>query len=269
MTMAPPTPSARAELDSEGALTVTLTRPEHRNPLDREAFAILQDAFVGRARTPEVRCAVLRGEGDHFCSGLDRAILGELGGSSTEDILREGAELQGVFDAIEDCPRPTLAVVQGACVGGGMALALACDFRVASEDAWFSLMEMRYAFLPDLGHIHRLQREVGLSRAKQLVYFAERVDAATLERWGVINEVVPRERLEEAAARWRERCLAAPPLAVAEGKRIMQSDPAGADGMGSQRAALAANAGPLLHSADFREGLTAALERRAPRFRGE
>ena len=263
------TRSARAELDADrGVLSVTLSRPEKRNPLDEQVFAVLGEAFTSTVHDPAVRTVVLRGEGSSFCSGLDRTILAGIGADGPDAVRSKGAELQAIFDAIEACPKPTLAVVQGACVGGGMALLLACDLRIAAADAHFSMMEMRYAFLPDLGHVHRLQREVSLSRAKRLVYLAEDVDAATLEAWGVLAEVVPLDGLAAAAQVWTERLAAAPPLAVAAAKRLMQADPGGADGAASQRDALEANASGLLGSADFGEGLAAAMERRPPRFRG-
>ena len=261
--------SARAELEADhGVLTVTLSRPQQRNPLDEQVFAVLDEAFTTTVHDPAVRAVVLRGEGRSFCSGLDRGILAGIGGQGADAIRRTGGELQAVFDAIEASPKPTLAVVQGACVGGGMALLLACDLRIAADDAHFSMMEMRYAFLPDLGHIHRLQRDVGLSRAKRLVFLAEDVGAATLLDWGVLAEVVALDRLEDAARTWTERLAASPPLAVTAAKRLMQADPGGAGGAASQRAALEANASGLLGSADFAEGLAAAMERRPPRFRG-
>jgi enoyl-CoA hydratase/carnithine racemase len=264
----PATASAHVELDDSGVLTVTLSRPRHLNPLDEGVFTVLADAFGERAHQRDVRAVVLRGEGDHFCSGLDRALLAGIAASSGTE-RESGHRLQQVFSAVESCPRPTLAVIQGACIGGGVELMLACDFRVASDDAHFSLMEMKYAFVPDLGGVHRLQREVGLSRAREAVYFGDRIDAATFERWGVLNEVVPRSQLDACAARWLDRCAAAAPLAVSAAKRIMLADSAGIDGSRSMAEALRENLTTLLRSEDFREGLAAAMERRAPRFRGE
>jgi enoyl-CoA hydratase/3-hydroxyacyl-CoA dehydrogenase len=130
-------------------------------------------------------------------------------------------------------------------------------------------MEMRYAFLPDLGGVHRLQRDVGLARAKELVYFGDRFDAATLERWGALNEVCSLDGLDDAASRWARRCAAAAPLAVAAAKKLMQRDPTGSDAEASLHEAIQANVGHLLRTSDFREGLTAAMERRPPRFTGE
>lgn len=260
------------ELGEGGVLDVTLSRPEVRNALDLESFRIIGEAFGSRAHRNDVRAVVLRGAGEHFCSGLDRNLLAALAGAHDAEVENgggEGRRWQRALMAVEQCPRPTLAVVQGACVGGGVELALACDFRVASTDAHFSLMEMRYAFLPDLGGIHRLQREVGLSRAKEVVYFGGRVEAETLHRWGAINELADRDALEVTAQRWAERCRTAAPLAVAAAKKLMQRDPTGADPEASLREAIEANLGHLLRTADFREGLASAMERRAPQFRGE
>jgi naphthoate synthase len=108
-----------------------------------------------------------------------------------------------------------------------------------------------------------------MARAKEMLFLAERVTATTMERWGVLNEVVRRDLLEEAAERWTARCAATPPLAIAHLKPLMLADPAGADVEEGQRSALAANLGTLLHTRDFREGIAAQAERRAPNFAGE
>jgi len=261
----------RVELQ-DGVLAVTLSRPQVRNALDSESFRIIAEAFGTRAHQGDVRTVVLRGEGEHFCSGLDRALLASLAGASDHERQNgsgEGYAWQRALLAVENCPRPTLAVIQGACVGGGVELALACDFRIASDDARFSLMEMRYAFLPDLGGIHRLQRDAGLARAKEMVYFGEAIDATTLERWGVLNEVVARDALADAATRWTERCRSAAPLAIAAAKKLMQRDPTGSDAEASLREAISVNLESLLRSKDFVEGLTSAMERRPPRFAGK
>jgi enoyl-CoA hydratase/carnithine racemase len=257
------------ELGERGVLTVTLSRPEVRNALDEECFRIVGEAFGDRAHQPDVRAVLLRGEGQHFCSGLDRGLLAALAshdGAANPDV---GVSWQRALLAVEDCPRPTVVAVQGACVGGGTELALACDFRLATEDATFSLMEMRYAFLPDLGGIHRLQRDVGLARTKEFLYFGDPLDAATLEEWGALNEVVSSDGLDDAAQRWARRCAGAAPLAVAAAKKLVQRDPAGADREGSLHEAITANVNHLLRSQDFREGLASAMERRPPRFTGE
>jgi enoyl-CoA hydratase/carnithine racemase len=265
------TAPVRVELGEGGVLAVTLSRPEVRNALDSECFRILGDAFGERALARDVRAVVLRGEGDHFCSGLDRSLLAALAGAGHGELQGngEGERWQHALLAVENCPRPTVAVVQGACIGGGVELALACDFRIAAEDASFSLMEMRYAFLPDLGGVHRIQRDLGLARAKEFVYFGDRVPAATMERWGAVNELVAVDGLDDAAQRWGRRCAAAAPLAVAAAKKLMQRDPGGADAEASLREAISANLGHLLRTADFREGLTSAMERRPPQFTGE
>jgi enoyl-CoA hydratase/carnithine racemase len=262
------------ELGEGGVLHVTLSRPEVRNALDQQCFRILGEAFGERAHQKDVRAVVLSGEGQHFCSGLDRTLLAALADPAlaapgTQNGEGEGRAWQKALLAVENCPRPTLAVIQGACIGGGVELALACDFRLAAEDATFSLMEMRYAFLPDLGGIHRLQREVGLARAKEFVYFGDRLDAVTLQTWGVLNEVASLDGLPDAAQRWARRCASAAPLAVAAAKKLMQRDPTGSDAQASLDEAITQNLTHLLRTQDFHEGLAAAMERRPPRFTGE
>jgi enoyl-CoA hydratase/carnithine racemase len=256
------------ELHDGGVLSVTLSRPEVRNALDQECFRILESTFGGRAQQKDVRAVLLRGEGQHFCSGLDRNLLAALAAGGDNLDGGEGEAWQRALLAVEDCPRPTVVAIQGACIGGGMELALACDFRIAAEDASFSLMEMRYAFLPDLGGLHRLQRDVGLARAKELVYFGDRFDACVLEKWGALNEVVSVDGLAASAERWARRCAAAAPLAVAAAKRLMQRDPTGSDRQAHLREAITANLTELLRSEDFREGLASAMERRPPHFQG-
>lgn len=256
-------------LGERGVLTVTLSRPEVRNALDQESFRILGEAFGDRAHQPDVRTVLLRGEGQHFCSGLDRSLLAALASHDGAADPSLGLSWQQALLAVEDCPRPTVAAVQGACIGGGTELALACDFRLATEDATFSLMEMRYAFLPDLGGIHRLQRDVGLARTKEFLYFGDPLDAATLEEWGALNEVVSADGLDDAARRWARRCAGAAPLAVAAAKKLLQRDPGGAGREASLHEAITVNLDNLLRSQDFREGLASAMERRPPRFTGE
>ena len=260
-------PAVRVDLGADGILTVTLDRPRRRNALGHDTFEALETAFGRDALAERVRCVVLRGSGPVFCAGLDRGLLAQLGTGAVEAGTM-GPRLQEIFDVIADCPRPTLAVVQGACVGGGLALALACDLRVAATDAFFAMMEMRYAFLPDLGHIHRLQREVGLARAKEAIFLGDRIPAATFAAWGVVSELVDPGDLDATAAAWGARLAAAPPLAVTAAKRLMSADPGGTDGAGSQQEALRQNADSLLRSEDFREGLAAALEGRPPHFTG-
>ena len=258
----------RVELGDGGVLHVTLARPQVRNALDDATITALGEAFGRRAHADDVRCVVLRGEGPAFCAGLDRGTLASLGGADMDHVREHGPWFQGVIEAIAECPRPTLAVVQGACVGGGVALLLACDLRIAASDAFFAMMEMRYAFVPDLGHVHRLQRDVGMARAKEFLFFGERLSAPTLGEWGVLNEVVPPTELDVTAERWAERLRMAPPLAVRAVKRILHAHPGGVDGAASQAEALEANAAGLLGSEDFREGLTSAMEGRPPRFQG-
>lgn len=250
------------------ALRVTIDRPARRNSLDAEAFAGLEAAVAGAPARDGVRSVTVAGTGPAFCAGIDLGLLGSLGALPADEQLAAGRRLQEVFATVERCPLPTLAVVQGPCIGAGVALALACDLRVAGADATFSVREMRYAFLPDLGHVHRLQREIGPARVKEMLFTGDPVDAATLLRWGVLNEVVEPGELEAAAGRWESRLGLAAPLAVAELKCLLLDHPGGVAGEASEAQALRVNVERLLGSADAVEGILSMSERRPPRFGG-
>jgi enoyl-CoA hydratase/carnithine racemase len=257
--------AARVRYEVNGQVaTITLARPEKLNAMDRQMFQELERAAVTVAADPEIRALMVTGDGRAFSAGLDVA---EFGGRSDLDEAEEVvAELQRAISALEQMPKPVVAAVNGLAVGGGLQLAIACDLRIAGEDAVFASMEMRWAIVPDLGGTERLPRLVGLGRAKELILTGRPVRAAEAERIGLVNRVVPADRLATEAAELAAGLAAGPTLAIGLAKQALNEafERSTAEGMAAakrmQRRTFA--------SADHAEARAAFAERRPPRFSG-
>src|SRR6266487_1099778 len=158
----------RYEVDGQlQVATITLARPEKLNAMDRQTFAELGSAAATAAADARVRAVLVTGEGRAFSSGLDVAEFSRR--ADLDEAEAVVGELQRAISALERLPKPVVAAVNGLAVGGGLQLAIACDLRIASEDAQFAAMEMRWAIVPDLGGTERLPRLIGLGRAKELI----------------------------------------------------------------------------------------------------
>src|SRR6266511_2977155 len=175
--MQSPQSSARVRYEVQDRLgLITLGRPEKLNAMDRQAFRELEQAAARAAADPEVRSVLVTGEGRAFSSGLDVAEFAAARDLDHAEALV--AELQRAVAALERMPKPVVAAVNGLAMGGGLQLAIACDLRIASEDAQFAAMEMRWAIVPDLGGTERLPRLIGLGRAKEMILTGRPVMAA-------------------------------------------------------------------------------------------
>jgi enoyl-CoA hydratase/carnithine racemase len=253
----------RYEVDG-GVALVTIDRPEVLNAMDREVFFGLRDAADRAGSDPEVRALVLTGEGRAFSSGLDTSLFatGIDGGGSplTLDI----AALQSCFSAYETVGIPTIAAIRGLALGGGIQLAAACDLRVGSDDAEMAVYEIRWGIIPDLGGTQRLPRLIGLGRAKELVLTGRRIGAAEALAWGLVNRVVPTERVLDEALEWARELAAGPPLALAAAKRLATSAFDTSLVSGLEREAMINRR--LLTTDDFREAVLARFEKRAATF---
>lgn len=250
--------SVRYERDGAVAI-VTLDRPEKLNAMNRDVFAGLRDA-ARRAASDESRAVVVIGEGRAFSSGLDTSLFGEQSDGAPVDINA----LQESFTAFEELPVPTIAAVRGACLGGGLQLAIACDLRVVAPDAGFSAFEVRWGIIPDLGGTQRLPRLIGQGRALEMVLTARMVSGEEAFAWGLANRCVPSDRVGAEAIAWAQELASGPPLALAAAKRLTRTafDLPVRSGLRREEAAQRR----MLASEDFREAVMAALEKRAPRY---
>lgn len=247
---------------SDGIALIRLNRPTVMNALDRALRSALL-AALRRAAT-EARVVVLTGEGRAFCAGQDLQDAGEVEGPDLERILRE--EYEPLLFAIQDCPVPVIAAVNGVAAGAGANLALAADVVIASEGASFIQAFTRIGLIPDAGGTYWLPRQVGFARAMGAMLFADRIGARQAADWGMIYECVPDE---DFARHWQARAAAiaqGPTLALASVKAALRASP-----NNDLAAQLALEARLQAHcggSADFREGVAAFLEKRLARFNG-
>ncbi len=208
-----------------GVGVVTLNRPHRHNAITDSLFERMRDAVYQNLDDPAVRCVLLRGEGPSFCSGRDTAELGQRAdGKDDFTFVREHQRLR--LDMLES-PKPIIAAVQGAAIGGGFEIALSADIRIVADNAVFGLPEVALGLVPDTGGTQILPALVGPARAKYLVLSGARIDAATAYDWGLAEEVVPATQLTERAMQLGQRLAAQPVLAMSIGKMLVNQASAG------------------------------------------
>lgn len=248
----------------DGVGVISLNRPEKHNALNNETGAALGEALRWAMHSPEVRCILLRGEGPSFCSGRDTTQLGQREPGDHDFAFVRRAQ-NGRLDQL-DSPKPFVAAVRGACIGGGFEMALACDLRFAAPDAFFFLPEIRFGILPDTGGTQLLTALIGPSRTKYLVMTGERIDAQRAVAWGVVDFVVESKDLDARALDAARRIAAGPPLAIAMAKQLV--DQAWADSIrrGIRQELMAQTV--LFGSEDYQEARSARSEGREPEYSG-
>lgn len=249
---------------ANGVAAVTISAPP-MNALDAAMRAELAAQLQTLERDDAVRAIVLRGDGPKaFCAGFDLKELSEILGSTSRSL----AQLQidaVLFDRLAHSPKPTLAVVQGVALGGGLELAVCCDFVIASARARFGLPEIKLGTIPAAGGTLRVTRQIGPARARQLILLGEPIDAVTALHWGLIARVVPDADLAPESEAFAQRLAAAPARAMQYAKHAIAKALET-----NEEAALATArdyAARLATSADLAEGVRSFLERRSPVFR--
>ena len=248
--------------DREGLVaTIVIDRSAKLNALTLEMLAAL-DAHLSAIAESNVRAVVLRTGGEKvFCVGAD---IGAFSNLSPPEMWRRWIAVgHRVFDRLAQLPQPTIAVVDGLAVGGGLELALACDFRLAVENARFGLPETGLGTIPGWGGTGRLTRLVGTSRAKELILTRRQITAAIALRWGLVNTVAAdRSALEAELELFVDDLLGSAPIAQQVSKQLVE-----AAAVGAPAAVLEAIAsGFTSYTQDFTQGVSAFLGKTSPRF---
>jgi enoyl-CoA hydratase/carnithine racemase len=245
-----------------GVALLTISNPDKRNALDRTLCESLRFTL----ERLDARCVVLTGEGRAFCAGYD---IEELLGEGYDDGEESHHPFPAALAAIEAYPYPVLAALNGATIGGGLELAIACDLRIAADTAQLGMPPAKLGVVYSTAGLNRFLSTIGGARTRELFLIGRRIDAATAERWGLVNSVVEAETLPDAALALASEIAGNAPLSLRGNKAGIRElvaargalDPVIADVLAAERRA-------AFESEDLREGLRAFGEKRPPEWRG-
>ena len=248
--------------DALGVATLTMARPERHNAFDEALIQQLHAAFTALAADDAVRVIVLAGAGRSFSAGADIGWMRRAAAASEADNLQDAQRFAAMLAAIAQCPKPTVARVQGLALGGGVGLACACDIAIAAEGTQFAVSEARFGILPAVIGPYVI-RAVGIRQAQRLALMAHRVSAAEALALGLVQQVVPAEALDAAVAATVAELLASGPRAQAEIKALFAQLTPGDLGPDTQTLT-AATIARVRSTPEAREGFTAFVDKRAP-----
>ncbi len=280
-TVAFESPVLRIEQDeAEGVATLWLDRPEARNAMGVDLWRDLPRAMDLLSEDPAVRVVVIAAEGPHFSVGLDLKAMGGMltggdgsGGTRQSMAARargsrvEVLRLQDSITAVARCPKPVIAAVHGYCIGGGVDLIAACDIRVASSDAVFSVREAKMAIVADLGSLQRLPAIINAGHLAELAYTGKDISAERAKEIGLVNDVVAdADAVHKAAQALAVEIASNSPIAVQGTKAVLRANEGRTVAEGLDYVATW-NAG-MLASDDLTEAVTAFMEKRPPKFTG-
>ncbi|MBB5518590.1 enoyl-CoA hydratase/isomerase family protein [Amphiplicatus metriothermophilus] len=254
--------TVKYEKRGETTALVTLNRPQTLNAFDAAMRADLLDAMTRASADATLRAVVITGEGRGFSAGAD--VTDASSPRTIEDILN--TEYGAFLSVIMTCEKPVIAAINGPAAGIGMTLALACDLRVMGEDAYLMSAFSNIGLVPDGGLSWLLTQEVGYARAYQLAVEAEKIPAARCLELGLVNRVVPGERVVPESLEWAASLAERAPLALAATKRAFRA--AAQSGLRNAMAYEAMLQKTLIATEDCREGVMALMQKRKPAFNG-
>ena len=245
---------------------VRLDRPEKRNAFDEALNSALAATFRDLAKRDDVRVVVLSGKGDTFSAGGDLEWMRRAAGWSREENLADASAFQHAFEAIDRCPKPVVARVHGAALGGGAGLVAVCDIALAAAGTVLGFPEVRLGLVPGVISPY-VVRKIGVGQARRLFLTGERFDASVAERIGLVHGVVPLEQLDAEVDAVVGHLLAGAPGGQGGAKALLRAlaalgDPCAPEGLRVAREAIA----QARASSDGREGIAAFLEKRKPRW---
>jgi len=248
---------------------IILNRPEKRNAMNVEMMLALEEAIDAAEKRDDVRVILVRGHGPTFSAGIDLKGFEEtadyFGATWRENLFPMTQRYQGILNKFERSSYPVIALLHNYCIGMAFELALACDFRIATEDAQMGLPETRLGLIPDVGGTTRLVRLVGQARAKELIMTGRQFGAGYAEQWGIINQMVAEDTLLERGHELAHELIQAAPLAVSYAKKVI-------DGIadidrGLQLEAWAQSI--LMRTDDFEQGVQAMILKQPAQWNGK
>jgi methylglutaconyl-CoA hydratase len=247
----------------QGAIrTLTLSRPDVRNAFNDEVIAELKNAFIDAGQASAVRCVVLAAEGSAFCAGADLNWMRRMADYTREQNLADAGQLAAMLRAIYECPKPTLARVQGDVFAGGVGLVAACDMAVSVDTAIYCLSEVKLGLIPATISPYVI-RAMGARASHRYFLTAERFSAAQAHRVGLVHEVVTADALDAKVAELTSALVSASPNAVRACKRLVQ-DVAGHEIDDALVAHTVAGIADIRASAEGKEGVQSFLQKRKP-----
>lgn len=253
-------------VESSGHLaTITLNRPDKRNSINTQMIAELQSALDAIETTP-ARVVILTGAGATFCSGMDLALLQAIATQSPSENQEDSRRMAKMFRRVWSYTKPTIAAVNGHALAGGCGLATVCDFTIAVPEAKFGYTEVKIGFLPAIVSVF-LTRQIGEKRARDLLLTGRLVEAQEAKDLGLLNEIVPPERLIARAQELAELLIAASPASVSRAKRLLTC--AAAAGLDADLDRAVLENARMRCTPDFKEGLASFLEKRKPVWKDE
>lgn len=250
--------------DAHGIAVITINRPETRNAMDAEHYAQLSDTWQRVRDDAAIRVAIITGAGElAFSAGADlKSYIGKPAGLDALWLTQQGQLLNRGLEIW----KPVIAAVNGYCVGGGMTLMLATDIRIAATHASFGLSEVKRGVIAGNGGTQRAIAQLPYPIAMEMLLTGDRIDAATAERWGLVNKVVPQAQLMDEAMAYAARIAANAPLAVQAAKELAVRAPELGLTNGLRMEQFVNRV--LSASEDVREGTAAFAEKRPPTFHG-
>jgi enoyl-CoA hydratase/carnithine racemase len=253
---------------ADGVATVTLNRPERKNPLTFESYAELRETFRALAYANSVKAIILRGAGGNFCSGGDvHEIIGPLVKMEMSGLLAFTRMTGDLVKAMRHCPQPIIAAVNGVCAGAGAIMAMAADIRIASGDAKTAFLFNRVGLAGcDMGACAILPRLIGQGRASELLFFGRSMSAEEGERWGFFNKIVAAGELDKEAQSWAAKLAAGPTFANAMTKNQLNQEWSMSLDMAIEAEAQAQAI--CMQTADFERAYNAFVGKQQPVFQG-
>ena len=250
-------------ITNQGAIrTLTLCRPDVRNAFNDEVIAELKTAFIEAGQAADVRCVVLAAEGPAFCAGADLNWMRRMADYTRDENLADAGQLAAMLRAIYECPKPTIARVQGDVFAGGVGLVAACDMAVSVDTATYCLSEVKLGLIPATISPYVI-RAMGARASHRYFLTAERFSAAEAHRVGLVHEVVASDALDAKVAELTTALVSASPNAVRACKRLVQ-DVAEREIDDALVAHTVAGIADIRSSAEGKEGVQSFLQKRKP-----